>query len=172
MLNMITRTATVLFSDIFGYYDLYILKVAAAILKCSSFHAGGSHIEGKHPKMWAAYFAYIDEAQYTAALSPRIWRRMANLALLPLNRFLKWCEILIAIRWAHGTVNPKATTQVVFTGDWSYSVKEAEAANSMADQGIEVLTCHVDSPKAIMETAGEARDVPYRVSHKSVQAGS
>ena len=32
-------------------------------------------------------------------------------------------------------------------------VKEAEAANSLADQGIDVLTCHVDGPKVIMETA-------------------
>jgi simple sugar transport system substrate-binding protein len=32
-------------------------------------------------------------------------------------------------------------------------VKEAEAANSMADQGIDVLTSHVDSPKVIVETA-------------------
>lgn len=42
---------------------------------------------------------------------------------------------------------------MVFTGDWSLPVKEAEAANSMADQGIDVLTCHVDSPKVVMETA-------------------
>jgi simple sugar transport system substrate-binding protein len=41
----------------------------------------------------------------------------------------------------------------VFTGNWAEPVKEAEAANSLADQGIEVLTCHVDSPKIIMETA-------------------
>jgi simple sugar transport system substrate-binding protein len=32
-------------------------------------------------------------------------------------------------------------------------VKEAEAANSMVDQGVDVLTCHVDSPKVIVETA-------------------
>jgi basic membrane protein A len=51
------------------------------------------------------------------------------------------------------SVNPKATTQVIFTGDWAEPVKEAQAANSMADQGIDVLTCHVDSPKIVVETA-------------------
>jgi basic membrane protein A and related proteins len=50
-------------------------------------------------------------------------------------------------------LNPASTTQVIFTGDWSDPVKEAEAANSMADQGIEVITCHVDSPKVVIETA-------------------
>ena len=42
---------------------------------------------------------------------------------------------------------------MVFTGDWSLPVKEAEAANSLADQGVDVLTMHVDSPKVIVETA-------------------
>ena len=42
---------------------------------------------------------------------------------------------------------------MIFTGDWSMPVKEAEAANSLVDQGIDVLTCHVDGPKVIMETA-------------------
>jgi simple sugar transport system substrate-binding protein len=32
-------------------------------------------------------------------------------------------------------------------------VKEAEAATSLVNQGIDVLTCHVDSPKVILETA-------------------
>ena len=32
-------------------------------------------------------------------------------------------------------------------------VKEAEAANSLIDQGVDVLTMHVDSPKVIVETA-------------------
>ena len=42
---------------------------------------------------------------------------------------------------------------MVFTGDWSLPVKEAEAANSLVDQGVDVLTMHVDSPKVIVETA-------------------
>jgi len=51
------------------------------------------------------------------------------------------------------SVDPKITTQLVITGDWSLPVKEAEAANSMIDQGVDVITCHVDSPKVIVETA-------------------
>jgi basic membrane protein A len=48
---------------------------------------------------------------------------------------------------------PKATTQVIFTGDWSMPVKEAEATNSLIDQGVDVLTCHVDGPKTMVENA-------------------
>lgn len=51
------------------------------------------------------------------------------------------------------SIKPTITTQVIFTGDWSLPVKEAEATNSMIDQGADVITCHVDSPKVVMETA-------------------
>jgi len=42
---------------------------------------------------------------------------------------------------------------VIFTGDWAQPVKEAEATNAMIAQGIDVITCHVDSPKVVVETA-------------------
>ena len=34
-------------------------------------------------------------------------------------------------------------------------VKEAEATNSLADQGVDVFTMHVDGPKVIVETAAK-----------------
>jgi simple sugar transport system substrate-binding protein len=52
-------------------------------------------------------------------------------------------------------VDPKITTTVIFTGDWSMAVKEAEATNSLADQGVDVFTMHVDGPKVIVETAAK-----------------
>jgi simple sugar transport system substrate-binding protein len=42
---------------------------------------------------------------------------------------------------------------VIFTGEWSMPVKEAEATNSLAGQGVDVVTCHVDGPKVVIETA-------------------
>jgi simple sugar transport system substrate-binding protein len=50
------------------------------------------------------------------------------------------------------SVDPSITTRVIFTGDWSMPVKEAEATNSLADQGVDVITCHVDGPKVVVET--------------------
>ena len=52
-------------------------------------------------------------------------------------------------------VDPSITTTVIFTGDWSMPVKEAEATNSLADQGVDVFTMHVDGPKVIVETAAK-----------------
>jgi simple sugar transport system substrate-binding protein len=51
------------------------------------------------------------------------------------------------------SVNPKVTLSVIFTGDWAMPTKEAEATNSLIDQGADVITAHVDSPKVVIENA-------------------
>ena len=51
------------------------------------------------------------------------------------------------------TVDPEITVEVNFTNDWSDSVKEANATNTLIDNGCDVITCHVDSPKVVVETA-------------------
>jgi simple sugar transport system substrate-binding protein len=53
------------------------------------------------------------------------------------------------------SVKPNITCNVIFTGDWSMPVKEAEATNGLADQGIDVFTMHVDGPKVVVETAAK-----------------
>jgi len=53
------------------------------------------------------------------------------------------------------SVDPSITCAAMFTGDWSMPVKEAEATNSLADQGVDVFTMHVDGPKVVVETAAK-----------------
>jgi hypothetical protein len=65
-------------------------------------------------------------------------------------------------------VNPDATVQVIFTGEWSMPVREAEAANALVDAGCDVLTCHVDGPKVVIETA-EGRGIKS-CGHNASQA--
>ncbi len=64
--------------------------------------------------------------------------------------------------------NPKAVVQVIFTGDWSLPVREAEAVNALVDAGCDVITCHVDGPKVVVETA-EKRGVKT-CGHNASQA--
>ena len=50
-------------------------------------------------------------------------------------------------------VNPAATVQLIVTGEWSMPVREAEATNTLINVGCDVIACHVDSPKVVIETA-------------------
>jgi basic membrane protein A len=66
------------------------------------------------------------------------------------------------------SVNPDASVQVIFTGEWSLPVREAEASNALIDAGCDVITCHVDGPKVVIETA-ESRGVKT-CGHNASQA--
>ena len=67
--------------------------------------------------------------------------RRTSSASSPPSRFRRCCATSTPSRSARTSVNPKITTSVIFTGDWSMPVKEAEATNSLIDQGADVVTC-------------------------------
>lgn len=154
MRNMIEEDgATILFPTSFGYYDPHILKIAQEYPEVQFFHCGGLYQEGVHPQNVGSYFGYIDEAQYVAGVVAGKTSKSAKLGFIAAKPIPQVLRNINSFTLGARSVNPAITTQVIFTGDWALPVKEAEATNSMADQGIDVVTCHVDSPKVVMETA-------------------
>jgi len=145
--------AVALFPTSFGYFDPHILKMAAEYPNVQFFHAGGLYQEGKTPKNVGSYFGYIDEAQYIAGIVAGLTSKTGKLGFVGAKPIPQVLRNINAFTLGARSVKPSATTQVVFTGNWAEPIKEAEATNSMADQGIDVITCHVDSPKVVMETA-------------------
>jgi simple sugar transport system substrate-binding protein len=151
--SMITLDeAALLFPTSFGYFDPHILKVAAQYPKVTFLHAGGLYQEGKHPKNVGSYFGYIDEAQYVAGIVAGHTSRSGKLGFVAAKPIPQVLRNINAFTLGAQAARPQTTTQVIFTGDWALPVKEAEATNSLIDQGIDVITCHVDSPKVVMET--------------------
>ncbi|MEO0800850.1 MAG: BMP family ABC transporter substrate-binding protein [Cyanobacteria bacterium J06642_2] len=144
---------TVLFPTSFGYFDPHILELAKEFTDVQFFHAGGLYQEGVTPENVGSYFGYIDEAQYIAGIVAGHMSESGKLGFIAAKPIPQVLRNINSFTLAARSVNPDITTQLIFTGDWALPVKEAEAANSMADQGIDVITCHVDSPKVVMETA-------------------
>jgi basic membrane protein A and related proteins len=145
--------AKVLFPTSFGYFDPYILELATEFPDVQFFHAGGLYQEGVHPANVGSYFGYIDEAQYVAGVVAGHTSKSGKLGFVGAKPIPQVLRNINSFTLGARSINPAATTQVIFTGDWASPVKEAEATNSMADQGVDVITCHVDSPKVVMETA-------------------
>ncbi len=145
--------ATVLFPTSFGYFDPYMLELAAEFPEVQFFHAGGLYQDGVHPENVGSYFGYIDEAQYVAGIVAAHTSETGNLGFVAAKPIPQVLRNINSFTLGAKTVNPAVTTQVIFTGDWAMPVKEAEATNSMVDQGVDVVTCHVDSPKVVIETA-------------------
>jgi basic membrane protein A and related proteins len=145
--------AKLLFPTSFGYFDPHIVTLAQKYPDVTFLHCGGLYTEGKHPKNVGSYFGYIDEAQYVAGTVAGATTKTNKLGFIAAKPIPQVLRNINAYTLGALSVNPKATLSVVFTGDWSLPVKEAEAANSLIDQGADVLTSHVDSPKVIVETA-------------------
>src|ERR1700761_2241536 len=144
--------ASLLFPTSFGYFDPYMLKTAVKYPKIQFRHCGGLWTD-KDPMNTGSYFGYIGMCQYLngiAAAYATKSKKIGFVAAKPIP------QVLINVNsFALGarSVDPAITTSVIFTGEWSMPVKEAEATNSLIGQGIDVITCHVDGPKVIMETA-------------------
>ena len=161
--------ASVLFPTSFGYFDPHILKMAEKYPNVIFLHCGGMYTEGKHPKNVGSYFGYIDEAQYVAGIVAGMTTKTNKLGFVAAKPIPQVLRNINSYTLGAKSVNPKVTLSVIFTGDWSMPVKEAEAANSLIDQGADVLSSHVDSPKVIIETA-ERRGVFSTGYHASQAA--
>jgi basic membrane protein A len=154
MRNMIeVDKVNAIFPTSFGYFDPHILTIAKEFPEVQFFHCGGLYKEGVHPPNIGSYYGYIDEGQYIAGMVAGNATKSNKLGFVAAKPIPQVLRNINSYTLGAKSVNPKITTQVIFTGDWSLPVKEAEAANSMVDQGVDVITCHVDSPKVVIETA-------------------
>ncbi len=145
--------AGLIFATSFGYFDPHMLKMAEKYPKVRFVHCGGMWTEGKHPKNAGSYFGYIDECQYLAGVVAGFTSKTKKLGFIAAKPIPQVLRNINAFTLGARSVDPTITTRVIFTGEWSMPVKEAEASTSLIDQGVDVLTSHIDSPKVIIETA-------------------
>ena len=144
--------ATLLFPTSFGYYNPHMIKMANKFPKLHFEHCGGLWSE-KDPTNAGSYFGYIDEAQYISGIVAGYTSKTGKLGFVAAKPIPQVLRNINAFTLGARLANPNATLQVIFTGDWSMPVKEAEATNSLIDAGVDVITCHVDGPKTVMENA-------------------
>jgi simple sugar transport system substrate-binding protein len=147
--------AKLLFPTSFGYFDPHMLAMAAKYPDVRFAHCGGLWTEGKHPKNTGSFFGYIDEAQYLNGVIAGHMSKSKKIGFIAAKPIPQVLRNINAFTLGARSVDPKITCNVIFTGDWSMPVKEAEATNSLADQGVDVFTMHVDGPKVIVETAAK-----------------
>jgi basic membrane protein A len=156
MTGMIAQDgASVLFPTSFGYFDPHMLAMAAKYPDVRFAHCGGMWTEGKHPKNTGSYFGYIDECQYLNGVVAGHMSKSGKIGFVAAKPIPQVLRNINAFLMGARSVKPGITCSVIFTGDWSMAVKEAEATNSLADQGVDVFTMHVDGPKVVVETAAK-----------------
>jgi basic membrane protein A and related proteins len=145
--------AKVIFPTSFGYFDPHVLVMAKKYPDVMFLHCGGLWNESTHPKNVGSYFGYIDECQYLSGIVAGHMTKSKKLGFVAAKPIPQVRRNINAFTLGARSVDPTITCSVIFTGDWSMPVKEAEATNSLIDKGVDVITCHVDSPKVIVENA-------------------
>jgi basic membrane protein A and related proteins len=144
--------ASLIFPTSFGYFNPHILEMAPKFPEVRFQHAGGLWT-AENPANIGSYFGYIGMGQYlngVAAGHASVTKKIGFVAAKPIPQVINNINsFLLGAR----SVDPAITCQVIFTGEWSLAVKEAEATNALCDQGCDVITCHVDGPKVVCETA-------------------
>ncbi len=151
----------------FGYYNPFILDEAKTNPDVQFRHAAPLW-KPSDPKNAGSYFAFLDQAHYVdgvAAGAASASGKLGFVAAKPIGIVLRNINSFLT---GARTVNPAATVQVIFTGDWSLPVREAEATNALVDAGCDLITCHVDGPKVVIQTA-EGRGVKT-CGHNASQA--
>jgi simple sugar transport system substrate-binding protein len=158
--------AKIIFPTSFGYFDPHVLAMAKKYPDVMFLHCGGLYDAKKHPKNVGSYFGYIDECEYLSGIIAGYATKSKKLGFVAAKGIPQVKRNINAFALGAQSVDPKIEVLVIFTNDWSNSIKEAEATNNLINQGVDVITCHVDSPKVVCETA-EGRGIKVCGYHAS-----
>jgi len=154
MEDMITKNdAKIIFATSYGH-----LAAATAVAKRHPdvvvVHQGGL-LTDKLPNL-GTYFGTVYEPVYLAGIAAGSATKSKKLGYVVAFPIPQTLENVNAFELGAQTVNPDITTTVVFTSNWCDPAKQAEAAKSLLDQGVDVITQHQDCTKTIIETTEAA----------------
>ena len=160
--------ANIVLGTSFGYFDPFMVDLSKKYAKVEFRHAAPLWSKDKHPKNLGSYFGYLNQAHYVDGIAAGLSTKSNKLGFIAAKPIAIVLSNINSFMLGARKTNPNAVVQVIFTGDWSLPVREAEAANALIDAGCDVITCHVDGPKVVIETA-EKRGVKT-CGHNASQA--
>jgi basic membrane lipoprotein Med (substrate-binding protein (PBP1-ABC) superfamily) len=163
MENMIQQGAGMIIATAFNH-QYPALELSQKYPEVVFEHAGGwemgpnfANFFGEPPDTW--YMMGVAAGQMTES------NKLGFVAAFPLGWTLTFIN---AYQLGAQSVNPDVETIVTFTFGWGDSAKEADATNSLINQGADVITMHVDSPATVLSTA-ESRGA-YSIGFQSLAA--
>jgi basic membrane lipoprotein Med (substrate-binding protein (PBP1-ABC) superfamily) len=148
MEKMIHAGCEIIFPTSYGYLD-YAIQLGEKYPEVKFLHAGGL----KTSANVGTYFANSDDAMYLAGMAAGGTTKTGKLGFVAAFPIPQVLRSINAFTLGAQTLNPNVTTQVVWTGGWLNPEKEAEAANSLADAGVDVIGEQIDSPITLAKTA-------------------
>lgn len=157
MEDMIAQGATILFPTSFGHF-LPGVEVAKNHPDVCVVHQGQleSSLEDGPLDNLGTYFASVFEPVYLAGIAAGSVTETDTMGYVYAFPIPQTLQNINAFTLGAQSVNPDVTVIAVSTADWCDPAKQAQAAQTLLDQGADVLTQHQDCTKTIIETAEAA----------------
>ncbi|MCU1502101.1 MAG: basic rane lipoprotein [Ilumatobacteraceae bacterium] len=154
MEQMIKDGAKIIFATSYGHLDP-AMKVAAAHPDVVVVQQGNL-ITGTVPANAGTYFGTVYEPVFLAGIAAGKATKTNKLGYVYAFPIPQTISNINAFELGAQLSNPKAETYVVNTSNWCDPAKQAEAANSLFSQGVDVVTQHQDCTATITKAAEEA----------------
>jgi simple sugar transport system substrate-binding protein/basic membrane protein A len=149
MEDMISKGAKIIFATSYGHLDP-ATKVAEAHPDVVVVQQGNL-IKTAIPANLGTYFGTVYEPVYLAGIAAGMATRTNKLGYVYAFPIPQTTENISAFQLGAASVNPSVQTFTVATSDWCNPAKQAEAANSLLSEGVDVITQHQDCTKTIIE---------------------
>lgn len=139
--QLIKRGNNIIIGSAFGYSDAF--KDLAKRHPDVAFLNGAGTTNAPNLE---SFYGRTYESQYLCGMAAAAVSKTGKLGFIAANPIglVNWT--INAYELGARKINPKATLTVIYTGTWDDPVKERAAATALADQGIDAIGQHVDSP--------------------------
>lgn len=148
--QMIQQGATILFPTSYGHLEP-AMNVAEKYPDITFYHQGGL----KTMDNLGTYFGTIWQSFYLSGIAAGKATKSNKLGFVASFPIPQVLDNINAFELGAKSANPDATTSVIFTGSWSDPALQTSSANTLIDQGIDVIAQHQDSTKTIVELCEE-----------------
>ena len=156
MQDMIAKGAKMIFATSYGHLDP-AKKVTTANPDVVVVQQGNV-IGGTAPKNLGTYFGTVYEPVYLAGIAAGKATKSNKLGYVYAFPIPQTLANINAFQLGAQSVNPAVQTITVNTSSWCDPAKQAEAANSLIGQGVDVITQHQDCQATVIKAA-EAKGV-------------
>jgi basic membrane protein A and related proteins len=153
--DMVAQGNKLIFGTTFGYMEP-MLKVAADAKDVKFEHGTGY----KQAENMRTYDSRTYEGAYMAGIIAGSMTKSNTLGVVGSIPIPEVIRNINSFTMGAQTVNPKIKTKVVWVNEWFNPGKETEAAQSLINQGADVLFQNTDS-SAVLQTAGKNKKLAF-----------
>ncbi len=139
--KFIARGYNIIIGTAFGYSDTF-KQLAEKYPKVAFLDASGT-VNGPNLQ---SFYGRTYQSQYLCGMAAAAASKTGKLGFVAAHPFGVVIWTVNAFEMGAQQIKPDATTTVIYTGEWDNPIKERAAATALADQGIEVIGQHVDTP--------------------------